>query len=136
MNRRNLLLACAALAAGGVPALAMPHAPSIIRRRLGPEARSIVFTPAELRKMRRPLVLRAGGNALWIESVSWTDATGAGRMIAVRRNLPNLGRFVLPDMGQPTALAIAVTTLPLAFRETRVELTEVTIINWAAHSYE
>ena len=122
MNRRSLLLACAALAVTGLPAVAIPHAPGIIRRRLGPDTRAIIFGRKELRKMRGALALRAKGNGLWIASMSWTDASGTIRTLPMRRNLPKGAVMPLPAMTAPTAISFEITALPLSNSHTVIEL--------------
>ena len=122
MNRRSLLLACAALAVTGLPAVAIPHAPGIIRRRLGPDTRAIIYGQKELRKMRGTLALRAKGNGLWIASMSWTDASGTIRTLPMRRNLPKGAVLPLPAMTAPTAISFEVTALPLSNSNTVIEL--------------
>ncbi len=123
MNRRELILASTVLLFSG-QALASAAAPSTLlqRKRLHPDADSVTFSGATLGAARKPLELRTRNNALWIKSISWIDDSGASFSVALNRNVPKDTAVKLPLMEAPRRITIDVTCLPLATRETPVEL--------------
>jgi hypothetical protein len=125
MNRRGFLSLIPVMAA--VPFLdrlktKMPVMSLVQRQRLEPDAHEMTFADVDLMKMSGPLQLRAKGNALWIESVSWEEHDGTRHSEIIRRNLPPGKGMMLPTMNDVHSITFAVTCLPLASSATLVEL--------------
>jgi hypothetical protein len=125
MNRRGFLSLIPVMAA--VPFLdrlktKMPVMSLVQRQRLEPDAHEMTFADVDLMKMSGPLQLRAKGNALWIESVSWEEHDGTRHSAVIRKNVPKGKSMALPTMVRVKTITFAVTCLPLESTTTFVEL--------------
>jgi hypothetical protein len=129
LNRRSFLLGIPAVAvaqvlwqAPGVLPKLFPRLSLVQRKRLGPDAREVVFTARGQSELTGPFQLRGKGNALWIESVIWEDRDGKLHSEIVRKNLPQGKAMNFPAIMHAKKITFRVASLALASSTTLVEL--------------